>query len=156
LRVAVTQRLDQSGRPLDIGEQERDRPARKPAHSAAPPPTAGLRGHGRHHANATAMAAATPVTHTPGRGPRPPRAATRDGCALAPAPTTGASPHASSQRRPNPPPAPSTRRPPAAPAARSPPASAGPGQGQLTRKRVTERSFGAAPRPQQSSPLAPI
>jgi hypothetical protein len=40
LRIPVPQHPDQPRRPLDIGEQERHRPARQPAHLATPPQAA--------------------------------------------------------------------------------------------------------------------
>jgi hypothetical protein len=139
LRIPVAQRLDQPGRPLDISEQKRDRPARKPAHPATPPPAASLRRHGRPPATAAAaMAAAThtPVPETPRRGPSPRRTApaTPAGSSPAPATTTGVSPHASSQRRRNTPPVPSTHTSQGCARRPAPPGHHRPGQGRGKRR----------------------
>src|SRR5262249_60016808 len=124
-------RLDQARRPLNIAEQEGDRPAWKPAHAAAPERIVGLHApQQRQTAAAPPPAAVTPAADAPGpgwrRAARAPSARPRG----APAATTRPSPRHAASRvsqpngdRPQPPtnqvrppcyPAPSQADPPAA------------------------------------------
>jgi hypothetical protein len=84
------------------------------------------------------MAAAThtPVPETPRRGPSPRRTApaTPAGSSPAPATTTGVSPHASSQRRRNTPPVPSTHTSQGCARRPAPPGHHRPGQGRGKRR----------------------
>jgi len=68
LRVALPQRLDQPGRPLDIGEHKRDRPARKPVHTPPPSRLPGTPWPGQHpppaHPASTTWAPATTTNAT--------------------------------------------------------------------------------------------
>ena len=72
--ILLPQRLDQPRRPLNIGEQERHRPARKPAHPAAPQPTGGRPRH-RHQPGRGRPARPPPAPDTPGSRPSPRRPA---------------------------------------------------------------------------------
>jgi hypothetical protein len=77
LRIPPPQYLDQARRPLDVGEQESDRPARKPAHHAVPQP---IPGRSRQHrdqlaAASTPAAATTSAPGSPDNTPGPRRAA---------------------------------------------------------------------------------
>ena len=71
LRIPLPQRLDQARRPLDIAEQERDRPARKPAHPAAPQPIVAQ----PDSTTQPSRAATTSARDAPGSRPSPRRAA---------------------------------------------------------------------------------
>jgi hypothetical protein len=73
LRVPIPQSLDQPRRPLDIGEHEGDRPARKPAHPTVPQPSAG-----RSRPSPAHTAGTTPAGHfqAPGATIEPPPNAT--------------------------------------------------------------------------------
>jgi hypothetical protein len=77
LRVPLTQCLDQARRPLDVGEHEGDRPARKPAHPAVPQPIPGRSRQQRDPmaAASTPAAATTSAPGTPDTTAGPRRAA---------------------------------------------------------------------------------
>src|SRR6516225_4089394 len=70
LRIPLPQRLDQPRRPLNIGKQERDRPARKPTHARPPQPLPGTHQPSQDPAIATTTPApaVTRAPDTPGDG----------------------------------------------------------------------------------------